>query len=142
MTETLGRLEEMATEAGFAPARHEDSIVVKLKLGESRHQTVFVSELGRSARDLRSVTFLSPCQRLKSGFLSGMGRRTALDLLRRNASMPFAAFALLQVGEEEMLCVRSTQLLETMDLEEFRASCDCVARFADAYEAELGKDEY
>ena len=41
-----------------------------------------------------------------------------------------------------MLCVRSTQLLDTMDPAEFRASVECVAAFADRYEADQGRDDF
>ena len=87
--------------------------------------------------------FVAAVQRIGKGLLGGgMKGSTAIDLLRRNASMPFAAFCLLPGGDGETLCARSTQLLETMDPEEFQASCLCVARFADEYEATLGKDEF
>ena len=71
-----------------------------------------------------------------------MSKKRATDLLRRNAGIPFAAFAIITSGDTDLLCVRRTQLLETMEVQEFVASCECVAGIADAYEKELGKDEF
>ena len=109
---------------------------------EGRAQTVFIDAIGTSPRGETVVAFTSPCQRIEHGFLRHMTRRQAVDLLQRNAALPFAAFCVLSRDKTDMLCVRSTLLLETIDPEEFRASCECVGKFADEYEAELGKDEF
>lgn len=132
----------MAVDVGLAPELHEDSVVVKLQLPGGREHTVFISESGKSPGGFTVISFVSPCERLKTGFLTGISKRQALDLLRQNAAMPFAAFSLLSTENGEMLCVRSTQLLDTMDPAEFRASVECVAAFADRYEADQGRDDF
>jgi hypothetical protein len=142
MSEVLDTIEGIATDAGFEPERHQDSIIIKYKLPGGREQTVFVAESGQSPGGMTVISFVSPCQRLKAGFLGGMSKAQALDLLRRNARLPFAAFTLLSSDGGEVVCVRGTQLLETMDLPEFAASCECVATFADRYEAEQGRDDF
>lgn len=142
MSDALDTVEGIATDAGFEPERHQDSIVIKFGLPGEREQSVFVAESGQSPGGMTVISFVSPCKRLKPGFLGGMSKAQALDLLRRNAALPFAAFCLLSAGEGEMVCVRGTQLLETMDLAEFAASIECVATFADRYEAEQGRDDF
>ncbi len=142
MSDVLDTVEGIATDAGFEPERHQDSIVIKYQLSGGREQTVFVAESGTSPGGMTVISFVSPCQRLKAGFLGGMSKAQALDLLRRNAALPFAAFSLLSSEGGEMVCVRATQLLDTMDLAEFAASCECVATFADRYEAEQGRDDF
>jgi hypothetical protein len=140
----VGILEGMAREAGYEPEEHKDSIVVTVQLEGGRKHVVHISEAGRGGKGMRIVSFVSAVQRLNKGLLGkSMKHATAIDLLHRNARMPFAAFCLLAGADgQDTLCVRSTQLLETMDPEEFQASCLCVAQFADEYEATLGKDEF
>lgn len=142
MSEILDTVEGIAVDAGFEPERHQDSIVIKFALPAGREQSVFVAESGRSPGGMTVISFLSPCQRLKAGFLGGMSKGHALDLLRRNAALPFAAFSLLSTDKGDVVCVRGTQLLETMDLAEFAASCECVATFADRYESDQGRDDF
>ncbi len=143
MSTTLDRIRSMAETAGFDPEDHHDSIVVKLAIaGGARSQTIFITESGHTPTGETVIAFTSPCQRLAKGFIGGMSKKQALDLLRRNAALPFAAFALVSGADDEMLCVRSTLLLETLDYEEFKAAAECVAAFADPSAAEHGRDDF
>ncbi len=142
MSDVLQRLEKLAADAGLSPEIHDGSVVVKLRLSGGREQAVFISESGTGPRGETVIGFLSPCERLKTGFLQGISKAKSLDLLQRNAAMPFASFCMLSAKGTEMLCVRSTLMLETMDPPEFQAAAECVAAFADRYEAEQGRDDF
>ncbi len=65
-----------------------------------------------------------------------------MKLLRYNTELPFGHFCIMQLGNAETVCVRATQILETMEVQEFEANCVSVAHVADAWEKRLGRDEF
>ncbi len=110
--------------------------------GRGRDQMCYVAPFAETDEGLNVVCFFSPCQKLGKGFLGGMSKSTALQLLRINASLDFGHFSLMTLGGDEMICVRATQILETMEVEEFKQNCVNVARLADAWEEKIGKDDF
>ena len=82
------------------------------------------------------VNIYSPCRVVKGGFLSGMSKEQALDLLKANEKIPFARYSVIE-GEDGQLLVMAGMdaLLETLDAAEFGTYLWAVATYADAYEA-------
>jgi succinyl-CoA synthetase alpha subunit len=71
-----------------------------------------------------------------------MSKTVAVQLLKANAKLDFGHFCTMSLGGDEMICVRATQILETMEVEEFQQNCLNVARLADAWEEKIGKNEF
>lgn len=140
--DVLDQVEQIAAMADIEGHRRGEAIYYNFGLPGGRSQLIAVTEFAETGDGMHILCFLSPCQRLGSGFFSRMKGKTALELLRLNATLPNGHFCLASLDGEEHLCVRSTQILETMEVEEFEAHCGAVATLADLWEMRLGKDEF
>ena len=111
---------------------------------EGRTQQVIVRISGRSPRGQQIVTFFSPCRRLKTGFMRGLSKEEAIELLRINEKIPFARFGLQRFEDEDvdMIVASVDHVLATLDAKEFEEHIWAVASFADMYEKKHGGDEY
>ena len=138
----LQSIDEVAQTAGIAGKNNGQTLVYGWDLGGDRDQMVYVAPCGETGGGLNIVCFFSPCERLGTGFLSGISKDKAVQLLRLNSQIEFGHFCLMKLGGEEMLCVRTTHLLETMDPEEFKQNCANVAQLADAWEEKIGRNEF
>ena len=112
-------------------------------LPEDRSQICFVRPVVK-LRDKIVVTFFSAALRVKKGFLSGVSKEMAVDLLRRNENLLFARYGIMSDEEADMVVASADYLLETLDPEEFAHAVWHVAIAADVYEKEKsgGKDEF
>lgn len=117
-----------------------DLIVVPYEMGEGRLQNTFVRPLGTTGAGHAIIGFFSPCMRVEAG--QQLDAATANDLLRKNARIPHGAWAIASVDGQEYLGVQDTQIAQTMQPEEFAASCVVVAKLADDMEKQLGKDVF
>ena len=138
----LDKITAIAELAGIGGKRQADTLVYGWDLGEDRDQMVYVAPFAETAGGLKIICFFSPCERLGKGFLSGISKETAIQLLRLNSQLDFGHFCLMKLGGDELLCVRTTHLLETMDAEEFKQNCANVAQLADAWEEKIGRNEF
>ncbi|MHC4390843.1 MAG: type III secretion system chaperone family protein [Planctomycetota bacterium] len=140
--DVLARVEAVGAEAGLTGQRTGDLLMYGFELPGGRRQTLAIRKFAQTDDGMNIISFISPCERLGSGFFSGMSKKTALELLRLNSQLPNGAFCLSTIGGTEHLCVRATQILETMEVEEFEAHCMAVASLADIWEMRIGKDEF
>ncbi|MCP4653976.1 MAG: hypothetical protein GY856_01020 [bacterium] len=143
-TQVLDKLKQIGSMAGYELQMHENGemLVAPFDMGNGRKQLVYLRYAGRTPSDQDVVAFLSPCLEIKKGFMKGIGRGQAIDILRRNAQLLFGQFGLFDFGDVEVLMSSSCQILETMEVEEFEAHLNCVAMVADSYEQEHGQDEF
>ena len=114
----------------------------EFSLPGNRTQLCFVRPSAK-LRDQVVVTFYSGCLRVKKGFLSGMSKDMAIDLLRRNENMLFARYGLMSDDDADMVVASADYLLDSLDPEEFEHAIWHVAMAADQYEKEKsGRDEF
>ena len=142
---TMVKVEEIAALAGYKvsrPAQMPDSIQVAFDMGGGRSQNVFIHHAGATAEGQDVVQFLSPCMVVKKGLFKGIGKSQALNLLNRNANLLWGYFAVTSAGDTEGVMVCSTQIVDTMEVEEFRAHVNYLAVIADGYEREHGLDQF
>ncbi len=142
MGEPLHSIEHLANLANLEAKREGNAVVFTFDLGEDRHQSVYVSVFEETEDGLHRYMFLSPCQKLGTGFLSGLSKAKAVELLRHNGTMPAGHFCLLNMGNEELLCVRSVRALEHLSVQEFKSHCRQICTMADDWEQQLGRDDF
>jgi len=144
-TDVSRKVEEIGTMAGFKLGRHQqipEMIVCPFDMGQGRSQTVYITPVGQTPAGEDLVCFMSPCQTVKKGLLGSMPKNQAVDLLRRNSQLITGSFAIQQFGDTDILVVRSTQIVDTMEIEEFKFHANFVAIIADEYEREHGTDVF
>ena len=108
----------------------------------NRSQRVFIRPAAEQEDGNTIITFVSPCLWVKTGFLKGMSKAQAIDLLTRNEDLYFARYGIWRMDGGDMVVASADQILETMESEEFSALVQNVAMAADAYEAEHGGDDF
>lgn len=142
--EILEKVAEVAALAGLRGGIDEDRMcfVASFETGENRSQHVYVRPIGRVINDSQVVTFFSPCLAVKKGFLKGISREQALDLLRKNEEICFARYGIWSNKNEDMVVASVDALLDSLDPEEFHSNMWHVAIAADAYEKEHGQDRF
>ena len=142
--EGLERIAEMATVAGLKGSVDEDrmAFVMGFGLGQGRTQVVHVRIAGKSIQGKMVATFLSPCLVIQKGFLKGISREQAVDLLVRNERLVFARYGLWDGDGQSMVVASADAMLETLDPPEFEALAYHVAYAADGYEKEHGRDQF
>lgn len=141
-SDIVAKIHQVAGMAGIKGQRDGNLLSFAWDFGEGRDQMVYIAPFAETDDGLNVICFFSPCQRLGTGFLSGISKQTALQLLRTNSELDFGHFAVMKLGGDEMICVRATQILETMEVQEFEQQCLAVARLADAWEEKIGKNEF
>jgi hypothetical protein len=142
LIDPLDSIEHLASLAGLESKRQDKTIVFSFELSGDRHQSVYLSCLPPTDEHHHRIVFLSPCQRLGGGFMSGLSKANATKLLRHNAALPGGHFCLLKMGNEELLCVRSVQVLEHLSVQEFKDHCKEICNVADDWEQQLGRDDF
>jgi hypothetical protein len=142
MSDVLDKIQQVAAMAGIKGQRQGALVSYAWDFGGGRDQMCYVAPFAETDDGLNVICFFSPCQRLGKGFLSGISKQVAVQLLRTNADLDFGHFAVMKIGGEEMICVRATQILETMEVKEFEQMCLTVAQLADAWEEKIGKNDF
>lgn len=139
------KIEEIGNMAGYKLARHPqapETLVCPFDMGNGRSQSVYIMPVGKTPTGEDIACFMSPCAALKKGLLGSMSKNQAIDLLKRNANLVTGSFAIEKVGDKEILVVRSTQIVQTMEIEEFKFHVNIVSIIADEYEREHGTDVF
>ncbi len=142
VNDIVEKIQRVAAMAGIQGQRQGDLLSYGWDFSGGRDQMCYVAPFAETDDGLNIICFFSPCQRLGTGFLSGISKNVAVQLLRTNAELDFGHFAVMKLGGEEMICVRATQILETMEVKEFQEKCLAVAQLADAWEEKIGKNEF
>lgn len=140
----LKQVSQVAALAGLKGAIDDNGQLFRMLFttGENRDQMVFVRHSGRTPGGQTIVTFYSPCLTVKKSLFGGFSKDQAIGLLKRNETLMFARFGLME-REDEMIVVASVDhILETLDPEEMEATAWYLATAADAYEKEHGGDDY
>ncbi|HZN93973.1 MAG TPA: hypothetical protein VFB81_14775 [Myxococcales bacterium] len=140
----LKRISEVAALAGIQTVVNEEAQRVEMGFGldQGRSQVVCVKYMGKSPEDHDVITFFSPARVISKGFLKGMSRESAIELLRLNCNMMFARFGILESEKEVMIVASVDHLLDTLDPAELKHTALSVAIAADRYERKFGKDEF
>ncbi|MBL1216237.1 MAG: hypothetical protein D8M59_01940 [Planctomycetes bacterium] len=141
---TLQRVQEIGEMAGITLVQHPscDMLVCHFDMGGGRTQNVYIRHCGTTPDGQDVVCFMSPCMTLEKGFLKGMGKNQAIDLLQRNAQLLFARFAIQTLPDGDLLVVCSDQIVDTMEVDEFKHHLFCVGGIADNFEKEHGRDMF
>ena len=115
-------------------------VAVPFDMGGGRSQSVYVEAAGEDAAGNLIVTFFSPALELPGG--QRLGEKAANQLLEKNAKAAHGAWAIKEVDGTTYLGACDTQIAQTMDPPEFRASAMGLAAMADGFEKGLGKDVF
>lgn len=132
-------VETVAEKAGVPVKKKDNSVVVTCDVGEGRTQNVVVALFGQERGNL-IIGFSSAVLKMPAGQM--LNQKTANELLRKNADLPHGAWAIEKIEDSEYLVVFDTQIAQTMDPEEFKASVEALAFYADKMEKKLGKDVF
>lgn len=144
-TNVMQKVEQIATMAGYKVQQHPqmpDMIVCPFDMGNGRSQVVYLHPCGQSFEGQDVICFMSPCMSVKKGLLKGLSKKVASNLLQRNSCLKTGAFAIVNFDNIDLLVVRSTQIVDTMEVEEFRMHVNACAVIADEYEREHGTDVF
>jgi len=134
-------LDRVASRAGLKIAeRGPVSVTLLFSMEGGRSQKVWVTALGKDPDGNLIVGFFSPVLQIPAGAM--LGQKSANELLRDNAHLSHGAWAIQKVRDEEFLVAYDTQIAQTMDPAEFKASVCALAAIADAKEKELGQDVF
>ncbi len=142
--EILEKVSEIATLAGVRGKVDEERMcfVSGFGLPNDRSQMVYVRPMDRVVADSHVVTFFSPCLAVKHGFMKGVSKEQALDLLKKNEEIYFARYGIRSMDKEDLIVASIDSLLNTLDPEEFHSNMWHVAIAADNYEKEHGQDDF
>lgn len=125
---------------GIKAKQDRDIVFIDVAFPGNRFQRVIIDWIHRTPEGHNVIRFSSACSKFKAGFFSNISRDKAVELLRRNGRNP-VSFA-LTTGGDEFLTVRSTQIFETMQLDELAFRTVQVAQLADSFEMEGGQDVF
>ena len=127
-------IRNVAESAGYKIAEEGNSLHLTVPLGELRKQVVRV-DLEQTDREGHAmICYWSVCGPLNP--------RNALTLLRYNTKMLHGAFAVREVGGQEMVVLQTNHMAETLDPLEVSRTLSAVAWQADRVEQKLtGTDD-
>ena len=135
-------LERIAAEAGLRVRKLNPNLVtVPFRFPDGREQRVWVGLVGLDPMKNRIVRFSSPVLEMSRD--QQLGQKAANDLLRENARLPHGAWGIDTVQDKQYLVILDTQIGQSMDAREFKASTETVAVLADKKEQEVtGEDVF
>jgi hypothetical protein len=141
--DVLQKISEIATLAGFKCRVDEDRMHVEMGIGlpGDRSQVIYIRPTAKSMDEAVIVTVFSPCLTVEKGFLKGISKEQALELLKENENLLFARYGIWSSKEEDMIVASVDHLLDTFDPDELKTSTLYVALAADAYEKKHSKED-
>lgn len=148
MQDTIDALKRVAETAALAglKGRVNDEMQrfeMGFEIGDKRTQMVYIRYLGKGPGDKEIVTLFSPAKVVQKGFLKGMSKDMAIELLKLNSQIYFARFGILENDKEIMIMASIDAILETLDADELKAGAWAVAIAADRFEKDHGgKDDF
>jgi hypothetical protein len=142
--DALKAIQQVATLAGLSGEIDEARLAFTMgfELDQGRRQIVYSRPVGKTRDEQTVVRVYSPCLIVKRGFLSGLSKERALDLLRRNSDVLLASYAIVDSDRESAIIARLDLLLERLEPQDFLTKALGVAIIADQYEREHGKDVF
>jgi hypothetical protein len=144
VSRSLQRIVEVAMLAGVNGRidGKRNAFVATFTTSEERTQVVHVRPSFKTRHGQQVVTFMSPCRVAKKGFLRGLSKDDAMELLELNEKTPFARFGILSDDTQDMIVASVDHLLDTLDAAEFLNHMWAVATHADAYERKRAGDDF
>ncbi|MDC0174876.1 hypothetical protein OAI54_04725 [Pseudomonadales bacterium] len=142
--ETLARVMSQAKTAGYELDYdyQNHTLSYNFQMPRDRSQKVYIELIAPLSHGAEVIRFLSPCQDLSRYKKKSPAGPKAIEFLTRNGrSDMYSSFAISETLEA--IVVTATQIVRTMQDEEFELLLNHVATVADEYEREvLGKDVY
>lgn len=155
MADLLNEIESIADQAGFDGVRQREEeneadtvLFYDVELDGGREQRVIVGHFEEREDGGNVIAFISPCEAIEEGWFSGLSSYEMRSILHLNSQFSAGHFCIWTTGvgiypdHTELLAMRSTQLLESMDPAEFELQCRSVAELADTWEEKIGQDEF
>jgi membrane protease subunit (stomatin/prohibitin family) len=130
VTDPQAMVRAVAEAAGYQVEPDGEQLRVTVPLGPLRKQVVVVNLAAKDDQGHPVIAFQSVC--------GPATEQNAMALLRHNTSLVHGAFAVAQVGGQEMVVVQANQLAETADPLEVTRALAAVAWQADQVEQRLG----
>ena len=142
--EVLRKFADVAALAGIRGEIDEEELmfVAGFELKAGRSQMVYVRPLPGSLQDKDAVCIHSPCRRVKKGFMRGLGKDQALELLLLNSELMLARYNVVDFGDEMLVMASVYCALETLDPSELEDYFWHIAIAADNYEEKFGGDDF
>ena len=140
----LKKVADVATLAGINGRVNEERMHFEcgFNLPDKRTQMVYVRVAGASMTGATVVTVFSPCHVVSTGFLKGLSKSSALELLKKNEQLMFARYGVWSMEGSDMVVASADRLLDAMDHTDFHALVWYVAIAADAFEKSQGGDKF
>ena len=142
--ETLARVVSQAKTAGYELDYDYENhrLSYNFIFPDDRSQQVYIELIDPLPSGVKVIRFVSPCQDLSKYKKRSPTGPKAIDFLARNGGMDmYSSFAISE--SLEAMVVVATQIVRTMQDEEFELLLNHVASVADQYERDiLGKDAY
>jgi hypothetical protein len=140
----LKKVEDIAMLAGIRGRVNEERMHFEcgFNLPENRSQMVFVRIAGKTMTGGTVVSIFSPCHIVSTGFLKGLSKQSALDLLKRNEQVMFARFGVWSLEGNDMVVASADRLVDAMDHTDFHSLVWYVAIAADGFEKSQGSDKF
>lgn len=140
----LARVVNQARSLGYELAYdHEnEELYHTLDFENGRTQTVFIEKQKPLSDGMDVIRFVSPCLDLAGSKAKLLTKAKAVDLLARNSDeITYCSFAYSE--RREAIVVQATQIVRTMDDDEFEMLLKFVGAVADEYERDVaGKDNF
>ena len=135
------KIKTITEQAGFTVAESDiDSVLLFFDMGKGRSQRVMIRGIGNDKLGQKIIGISSPAMCFPAN--ESLGQVTANKLLQENAKSAHGAWAIEVLEDKAYLVMMDTQILDTMQKEELRASIGAVAASADKLENELGEDNF
>ena len=131
--DVLQKLSDIAKLAGIKARTNEEMLHLEagFNLPDGRSQMVYVRPTAQNAKTGVVVTFFSPCLKVGKGFLKGLSKEQAVDLLKKNEQVLFARYGIWESDDSNLIVASVDQLLDTLDPDEFGTNMWHVAMAAD-----------
>ena len=140
----LARVVNQARSLGYELAYdHENQeLHYTLHFENGRTQTVYIEKVKPLPGGMDVIRFVSPCLDLSGARQKTLTKAKAVDLLaRNNDEVTYCSFA--YSDRRKAIVVQATQIVRTMDDDEFEMLLKFVGAVADEYESEVvGKDRF
>ena len=141
---TLARVVNQARSLGYElDYDHENQeLRYTLHFENGRKQTVYIEKVKPLPSGMEVIRFVSPCLDLSGTRQKSLTKAKAVDLLaRNNDEVTYCSFAYSE--RRKAIVVQATQIVRTMDDDEFEMLLKFVGAVADEYESEaVGKDRF
>lgn len=130
----LARVLNQARSAGYE--LHYDyenqELYYEFPIDNDRYQTVYIELIPPLTPGFDAIRFVSPCQDVSSRNLKALKKNVAIDLLKQNCEHTMCC-AFAYSDKRKAVVAVATQIVKTMDDDEFVTLLETVAKVADQY---------